>query len=79
MASRRTTSGTTICSFLRYPRKRRAKWSTGTEHASLRRNLAVALTIDTEVHPPKILLLRGEAVLVLRVIDSRTFLSTWAN
>src|SRR3712207_1949750 len=30
---------------------------------SLRRNPAVALTIDTEVHPPKILLLRGEAVL----------------
>jgi hypothetical protein len=31
--------------------------------ASLRRNPAVALTIDTEVHPPNILLLRGEAVL----------------
>ena len=31
--------------------------------ASLRHNPAVALTIDTEVHPPKILLLRGEAVL----------------
>ena len=31
--------------------------------ASLRRNPAVAVTIDTEVHPPKILLLRGEAVL----------------
>lgn len=31
--------------------------------ASLRRNPMVALTIDTEVHPPKILLLRGEAVL----------------
>ena len=31
--------------------------------ASLRRNAAVALTIDTEVHPPRILLLRGEAVL----------------
>jgi hypothetical protein len=31
--------------------------------ASLRRNPAVALTIDTEVHPPQILLLRGEAVL----------------
>jgi hypothetical protein len=30
---------------------------------SLRRNPAVALTIDTEVHPPTILLLRGEAVL----------------
>ena len=30
---------------------------------SLRQNPAVALTIDTEVHPPKILLLRGEAVL----------------
>lgn len=30
---------------------------------SLRRNPAVALTIDTEVHPPIILLLRGEAVL----------------
>jgi hypothetical protein len=31
--------------------------------ASLRRNPAVAITIDTEVHPPRILLLRGEAVL----------------
>jgi hypothetical protein len=31
--------------------------------ASLLQNPAVALTIDTEVHPPKILLLRGEAVL----------------
>jgi hypothetical protein len=31
--------------------------------ASLRRNPSVALTIDTEVHPPAILLLRGEAVL----------------
>jgi hypothetical protein len=31
--------------------------------AALRRNPAVALTIDTEVHPPRILLLRGEAVL----------------
>src|SRR3954468_14320098 len=31
--------------------------------AALRRNPAVALTIDTEVHPPTILLLRGEAVL----------------
>ncbi len=31
--------------------------------ASLRRNPAVALTIDTEVHPPRILLIRGEAVL----------------
>lgn len=30
---------------------------------SLRQNPAVALTIDTETHPPKILLLRGEAVL----------------
>jgi hypothetical protein len=30
---------------------------------SLRRNPAVALTVDTEVHPPKILLMRGEAVL----------------
>jgi uncharacterized pyridoxamine 5'-phosphate oxidase family protein len=30
---------------------------------SLRRNPAVALTIDTEVHPPNILLIRGEAVL----------------
>ena len=28
---------------------------------SLRRNPAVALTIDTEVHPPKILLIRGQA------------------
>jgi hypothetical protein len=31
--------------------------------ASLRRNPAVALTVDTEVHPPNILLIRGEAVL----------------
>ena len=31
--------------------------------ASPRRNAAVALTIDTEVHPPKVLLLRGDAVL----------------
>ena len=31
--------------------------------ASLRRNPAVAITIDTEVHPPRILLLRGEAEL----------------
>ncbi|MFC3450045.1 pyridoxamine 5'-phosphate oxidase family protein [Amycolatopsis speibonae] len=31
--------------------------------ASLRRNPAVALTIDTESHPPKILLLRGTAEL----------------
>lgn len=31
--------------------------------ASLRRNPVVALTIDTEVHPPKILLFRGGAVL----------------
>jgi hypothetical protein len=30
---------------------------------SLRRNPAVALTIDTEVHPPKILLIRGQAEL----------------
>lgn len=30
---------------------------------SLRRNPAAALTIDTEVHPPKILLLRGEVAL----------------
>ena len=30
---------------------------------SLRRNPAVALTIDTEVHPPKILLIRGRAEL----------------
>ena len=30
---------------------------------ALRANPQVALTIDTEVHPPKILLLRGEAVL----------------
>ncbi|MFE5715320.1 pyridoxamine 5'-phosphate oxidase family protein [Streptomyces sp. NPDC056501] len=33
--------------------------------AALRRNPAVALTIDTEVHPPKILLLRGRAELDL--------------
>ncbi|MVU80576.1 pyridoxamine 5-phosphate oxidase [Nocardia sp. ET3-3] len=31
--------------------------------ASLRANPAVALTIDTEVHPPKILLIRGRAEL----------------
>ena len=31
--------------------------------ASLRHNPTVALTIDTEVHPPKILLIRGDAVL----------------
>ena len=31
--------------------------------ASLRRNPSVALTIDTEVHPPHILLIRGEATL----------------
>jgi len=31
--------------------------------ASLRRSSAVALTVDTEVHPPMILLIRGEAVL----------------
>lgn len=31
--------------------------------ASLRRNPAVALTIDTEVHPPEILLVRGRAEL----------------
>lgn len=30
---------------------------------SLRRNPQVALTIDTEVHPPKILLIRGQAEL----------------
>lgn len=33
--------------------------------ASLRRNPAVALTIDTEVHPPKLLLIRGRAELDL--------------
>lgn len=31
--------------------------------ASLRQNPAVALTIDTEVHPPQILLIRGRAEL----------------
>lgn len=31
--------------------------------AALRRNPTVALTIDTEVHPPKILLLRGDVEL----------------
>src|SRR3954470_17112034 len=30
---------------------------------SLRQNPAIALTIDTEVHPPRILLIRGDAVL----------------
>jgi type II secretory pathway component PulJ len=30
---------------------------------ALRHNPAVALTIDTEVHPPKILLIRGQATL----------------
>jgi hypothetical protein len=33
--------------------------------AALRMNPAVALTIDTEVHPPKILLIRGRAELDL--------------
>ena len=33
------------------------------KHAALRHNPAVALTIDTEVHPPKILLIRGRAEL----------------
>ncbi|WTW99978.1 pyridoxamine 5'-phosphate oxidase family protein [Streptomycetaceae bacterium NBC_01309] len=33
--------------------------------ASLRRNPAVALTVDTEVHPPNILLIRGKAELDL--------------
>ena len=32
--------------------------------APLHQNPAVALTIDTEVHPPKILLIRGRAELV---------------
>ena len=36
--------------------------------AALRHNPAVALTIDTEVHPPKILLIRGRAE--LDVVDS---------
>ncbi|HEY4729403.1 MAG TPA: pyridoxamine 5-phosphate oxidase, partial [Actinomycetes bacterium] len=31
--------------------------------AGLRKNPSVALTIDTEVHPPKILLIRGRAEL----------------
>jgi hypothetical protein len=31
--------------------------------AMLRRNPAVALTIDTESHPPKVLLIRGQAEL----------------
>ena len=31
--------------------------------AALRYNQAVALTIDTEAHPPKILLIRGRAEL----------------
>ena len=31
--------------------------------ASLRRNPSVSLTIDTEVHPPDVLLIRGEAEL----------------
>src|SRR3954468_10418861 len=35
--------------------------------AALRRNPTVALTIDTEVHPPKILLIRGRAE--LEVVD----------
>lgn len=33
------------------------------ETAALRNNSAVALTIDTESHPPKVLLLRGNAEL----------------
>ena len=36
--------------------------------ASLRRNPQVALTIDTEVHPPKILLIRGRAELDLSLV-----------
>jgi hypothetical protein len=36
---------------------------------ALQRNPAVALTIDTEVHPPQVLLLRGRAELDPR--DSR--------
>lgn len=35
--------------------------------AALRRNPSVALTIDTEVHPPKLLLIRGRAE--LEVVD----------
>ena len=35
----------------------------GPDAASLRRNPAVALTIDVEAHPPRALLLRGEAAL----------------
>jgi hypothetical protein len=31
--------------------------------AALRRNPAVALTMDTDVHPPKVLLIRGQAEL----------------
>jgi hypothetical protein len=31
--------------------------------SSLRKSPAVAITIDTEVHPPRILLIRGEALL----------------
>jgi hypothetical protein len=31
--------------------------------SSLRKNPAVAITIDTEAHPPKILLIRGQAAL----------------
>jgi hypothetical protein len=37
---------------------------------ALHNNPAVALTIDTEVHPPKILLIRGRA----KVIDFETSL-----
>lgn len=37
--------------------------TTAPKLVSLRQNPAVALTIDTEVHPPNILLIRGEAVL----------------
>src|SRR5947209_6199759 len=31
--------------------------------AALRQNPTIALTIDTEIHPPRILLIRGDAVL----------------
>ena len=34
--------------------------------AALRHNPAVALTVDTEVHPPKILLIRGRAEVASR-------------
>jgi nitroimidazol reductase NimA-like FMN-containing flavoprotein (pyridoxamine 5'-phosphate oxidase superfamily) len=43
---------------------------------ALRRNPMVALTIDTEVHPPKILLIRGRAE--LDSVDVRSTTMAWS-